>query len=89
MRRVHLILLAAILFSGLAVPPRAAQAGPPSYLLLRRAETPAPPHGGHDGAAYFDARTRGYAYGYFGVCPNIQPQRHFGVDRAYTQWSFW
>jgi len=64
-----------------------AMAGPPSYLLLRRTETPAAPGGGHSGAKGFDARTQGYAYGYFGACPQPQPQRQFGINRVYTQWS--
>lgn len=67
----------------------AAVAGPPSYLLLRRTESPAAPGGGHSGARGFDARTQGYAYGHFGVCPHPQPQRQFGIYRTYTQWSFW
>lgn len=66
-----------------------AVAGPPSYLLLRRTETPSLHGGGHAGAQGFDARTQGYAYGYFGACPSPQPQRHFGIHRTYTQWSFW
>ena len=70
-------------------PISSAVAGPPSYLLLRRTETPAAPGGGHAGARGFDARTQGYAYGYFGACPQPQPQRQFGYYRTYTQWSHW
>ena len=70
-------------------PGASAVAGPPSYLLLRRAESPAAPVGGHAGARGFDARTQGYAYGHFGACPHPQPQRQFGYYRTYTQWSFW
>ena len=88
MQALRLIFLLAVVF-GMAITPDSASAGPPSYLLLRRAETPAPPGGGHAGAQAFEARTQGYAYGYFGVCPHPQPQRHFGIYRTYTQWSFW
>ncbi len=83
MRLIRIALLLAIL-----VAPRAAIAGPPSYLLLRRTESPAAPGGGHTGARGFDARTQGYAYGHFGACPQSQPQRQFGMYRTYTQWSF-
>ena len=79
-----------LLLAGLALTaPPSASAGPPSYLLLRRAETPVAPAGGHSGARYIEARTQGYAYGHFGACPHPQPQRQFGIYRAYTQWSFW
>ena len=78
----------ALVLASLAVP-CAAVAGPPSYLLLRRTESPAAPGGGHDGARGFDARTQGYAYGHFGACPQPQPQRQFGIYRTYTQWSWW
>ena len=84
MRRIRIALLLAAFTA-----PQSAMAGPPSYLLLRRAETPAPPGGGHDGARGFDARTQGYAYGHFGACPHPQPQRQFGTYRTYTQWSWW
>lgn len=67
-----------------------AQAGPPSYLLLRRAESPGS-HGQPGGPAgeFYDARTYGYAYGYFGVAPRTHWSRHFGTNRMYTQWSKW
>ena len=84
MRLIRIALLLALLAA-----PQGAMAGPPSYLLLRRTESPAPPGGGHDGARGFDARTQGYAYGHFGACPHPQPQRQFGVYRTYTQWSWW
>ncbi len=83
MRLIRIALLLAILAA-----PQAAMAGPPSYLLLRRTESPAAPGGGHTGARGFDARTQGYAYGHFGACPRPQPQRQFGISRTYTQWSF-
>ena len=80
-----LVLLAAI---SLVVPTSTAVAGPPSYLLFRRTESPAAPGGGHSGARGYDARTQGYAYGHFVACPRPQPQRQFGIARTYTQWSF-
>ena len=83
MRLIRIALLLAILAA-----PQAAMAGPPSYLLLRRTESPAAPGGGHTGARGFDARTQGYAYGHFGACPQPQPQRQFGMYRTYTQWSW-
>jgi hypothetical protein len=84
MRLIRIALLLALLAA-----PQSAMAGPPSYLLLRRTESPAAPGGGHDGARGFDARTQGYAYGHFGACPHPQPQRQFGIYRTYTQWSWW
>jgi len=67
-----------------------AVAGPPSYLLLRQSESPGP-HGksGEPTAAYYDVRTDGYAYGYFGACPRDHWSRQFGVLRTYKQWSRW
>ncbi len=85
MRSASKLFLLAAAFLMLVTGP--AFAGPPSYLLLRRTETPAAPGGGHSGARGFDARTQGYAYGYFGACPQPQPQRQFGINRTYTQWS--
>lgn len=85
MRWVRSLILLAAAFALFSAP--SAWAGPPSYLLLRQTETPAAPHGGHNGARGFDARTQGYAYGYFGACPHPQPQRQFGVNRLYTQWN--
>ena len=83
--RTGLLLAAVTALSGAS----SAYAGPPSYLLLRRTESPAAPGGGHDGARGYDARTQGYAYGHFGACPHPQPQRQFGIHRVYTQWSHW
>ena len=37
----------------------------------------------------YDARTSGYAYGFFGVAPRSHASRHFGYYRNYTQWSTW
>jgi hypothetical protein len=68
----------------------AAQAGPPTYLMLRRPESPGKHYQpGRPDAAMLDARTSGYAYGFFGVAPRSHASRHFGVNRNYTQWSIW
>jgi hypothetical protein len=68
----------------------ASDAAPPAYLILRRAESPGKHHHpGHADAAMYDARTSGYAYGFFGVAPRSHASRHFGVNRIYTQWSTW
>ena len=65
-------------------------AGPPAYLLLRRAESPGNHYRpGHSDAAMYDARTSGYAYGFFGAPPRSHASRHFGYFRTYTQWSIW
>jgi hypothetical protein len=67
-----------------------ASAGPPGYLVLRRAESPGKHyHPGYSDAAMYDARTSGYAYGFFGVAPRAHSSRSFGYYRNYTQWSFW
>jgi len=65
-----------------------ASAGPPSYLVLRRGESPGNHYqrGYYDGAMY-DARTSGYAYGFFGVAPRSHFSRHFGTYRTYTQFA--
>jgi hypothetical protein len=63
-------------------------AGPPSYLLLRRAEAPGKNYQpGYRDAAMYDARTSGYAYGFFGAAPRSHASRHFGYYRNYTQWG--
>ena len=81
-------LTAAVLLCLGAAP--AAWAGPPAYLLLRRPESPAKHlQPGHPDAVGFDARTSGYAYGYFGVTPRSHAARHFGYYRTYTSWSTW
>jgi hypothetical protein len=66
------------------------QAAPPAYVILRRVEAPGK-HGqpGHPDAALVEARTCGYAYGYFGAAPRAHASRHFGFYRTYTQWSTW
>jgi hypothetical protein len=65
-------------------------AAPPAYLLLRRTEAPGKHYApGHYDAAMYDARTSGYAYGYFGVPPRSHASQHFGVYRNYTQWATW
>ena len=65
-------------------------ATPPAYLVLRRQASPGQNHRpGHADAAMYDARTSGYAYGYFGVAPRSHASRHFGYNRTYTQWSRW
>jgi hypothetical protein len=80
--------LAAVLLSGCLI--STAAAGPPSYLLLRDAEAPGPHlQPAYPAAIHYDARTRGYAYGYFGVKPRTHASRHFGIYRDYTQWSRW
>jgi hypothetical protein len=74
----------------LASAPAAATAGPPSYLILRRPEAPAKNHQpGYPDAAYYDARTSGYAYGFFGAAPRSHASRHFGTYCNFTQWSIW
>jgi hypothetical protein len=79
-------LIAALLLALCAA--SAATAEPPAYLLLRRSESPGRHHHpGHPAAAMYDARTTGYAYGFFGVPPRSHASRHFGVYRTYTQWS--
>jgi len=81
---------AAVCFSLLFGSSSAAVAAPPAYLLLRRVESPGQHHQpGHADAAMYDARTSGYAYGYFGAAPRSHASRHFGYYRVYTQWSVW
>ena len=88
MRRTCLTLLATVVFGcGLS---ELAIAGPPSYLLLRQAASPGPNHQpGYPAAQYYDARSYGYAYGYFGAAPRSHLSRHFGVNRMYTQYGSW
>src|SRR5262245_61948652 len=58
------VLLLATCFSAPAI------AGPPAYLILRRAESPGKQYRpGYYDAAMYDARTSGYAYGFFGAPP--------------------
>jgi hypothetical protein len=87
--RIACICLAASLLLA-AIGASTATAGPPAYLLLRRAESPGKHyHPGAADAAMYDARTSGYAYGFFGVAPRSHSSRHFGYYRTFTQWSFY
>jgi hypothetical protein len=76
----RLIVLAALSLAVLAA--NSASAGPPSYLLLKRA----PPEG-H--AGFYAAPAPGYAYGWFGASPQPMPQRHFGSFRSHIDWRVW
>jgi hypothetical protein len=79
-----------LLAACLLLPAAEAQAGPPSYLLLRQPESPRPHNRpGQPVATYYDVRTDGYAYGYFGASPRTHWSRSFGVHRMHTQWSRW
>jgi hypothetical protein len=83
------IVITIVLASWLLMP-EIASAGPPSYLLLRQPESPGPKgHPGQPAAAYYDVRTNGYAYGYFGVGPRSHWSRSYGVLRVHKQWSQW
>ena len=85
LRRLLPVCIAGLLLAGSM---GSARAAPPAYLVLRRHASPAPNHhAGHADAAMYDARTSGYAYGYFGVAPRAHASRHFGYYRTYTQWS--
>ena len=78
------VLVLAMSFSAPAI------AGPPAYLILRRAESPGKHYRpGYYDAAMYDARTSGYAYGFFGAPPRIHSSRHYGNYGTYTQKSFW
>jgi len=88
LRLVACLILAAAALQVMAPP--AAQAGPPSYLLLRTPEAPGPHHHpGYPAAITYDVRSYPYAYGWFGVAPRSHASRHFGFYRTYTQWSRW
>jgi hypothetical protein len=86
MQYLRSLLLSLALVSALAT---SAGAVPPSYLLLRRAETPAP-HGvpGKPPAYMQPVHGYGYAYGWFGATPRVHSARQFGYYREYTEWSF-
>ena len=87
-RNACVLLIAALLLAMSCAAP--ASAGPPAYMLLRRAESPGKHyHPGYADAAMYDAHTSGYAYGFFGVAPRSHASRHFGYYRNYTQWSVW
>jgi hypothetical protein len=80
----------AVLALLVACQPPAAQAGPPSYLLLRTPEDPGPHHHpGYPATVTYDVRAYPYAYGWFGVAHRSHASRHFGYYRNYTQWSRW
>jgi hypothetical protein len=65
-----------------------AEAAPPTYLLLRKMETPGPYRvPGKPPAAMQPTRSYGYAYGWFGAAPRQHAARHFGYYRNYTEWS--
>lgn len=83
------IVIAIAVVSWLLVPDFAS-AGPPSYLLLWQPESPGPKgHPSAPVAAYYDVRTDGYAYGYFGAGPRSHWSRSFGVLQGHKQWSRW
>ena len=85
-RLLTVLLLGLLLISAA----NAAFAAPPAYLVLRQHASPGQNHRpGHADAAMYDARTSGYAYGYFGATPRSHASRHFGYYRTYTQWSRW
>jgi hypothetical protein len=65
-----------------------AVAGPPSYLLLKRASTPHALHAGEPNGVGYAAPAQGYAYGWFGVCPRVHPERQMGSYRANIDWRF-
>lgn len=68
----------------LAVSAQHATAGPPSYLLLRRADATVKP-----AASHAMPPASGYAYGYFGVCPRQHASWQHGYHRIYTQLRVW
>lgn len=85
-RRLITALIAALLVGSSGA--SATFAGPPAYLLLRRAESPGRHYApGYSDAASYDVRTSGYAYGWFGAAPRVHASRHFGYYRTYTQWT--
>ena len=87
-RRLAIVAVACAAGVGLLAP-RQAESAPPSYLVLRRAEAPGRHYApGYSDAALYEARTRGYAYGWFGAAPRTHASRHFGYYRTYTQWSW-
>jgi len=88
LRRAFIWLTAALLLA-MSIS-QSANAGPPGYLVLRRGEAPGNHNRpGYYDAAMYDARTTGYAYGFFGVAPRSHFSRHFGVYRNYTQFAWW
>jgi hypothetical protein len=86
LRRAFIWLIAALLLAISGAAP--ASAGPPGYLVLRRPEAPGNHfRPGYYDAAMYDARTSGYAYGFFGVAPRSHYSRHFGTYRNFTQFA--
>lgn len=85
MRRKLLILACAAM---LGVSCSTAAAGPPSYLLLKRASQPHGPIPGEPPGIYYAAPARDYAYGWFGVSPRVHPERQMGSYRANIDWRF-
>ncbi|HUE70271.1 MAG TPA: hypothetical protein VMP01_05225 [Pirellulaceae bacterium] len=83
MRRIIHI---AIVLALLAVAGSQAEAGPPSYLLLKRASTPHALHPGQPAGVAYAAAAHGYAYGWFGVSPRVHPERQMGGYRANIDW---
>jgi hypothetical protein len=65
-----------------------AEAGPPSYLLLKRASTPDAVHPGQPAGVGYAAPAHGYAYGWFGVSARVHPERQMGGYRANIDWRF-
>lgn len=61
-------------------------AGPPSYLLLKRTSTPQGHRAGEPSGVGLAAPAQGYAYGWFGVCPRVHPERQMGSYRANIDW---
>ena len=85
-RRACIWLIAIVVLATATSP--TASAGPPGYLVLRRGEAPTNHYArGYYDAAMYDARTTGYAYGFFGVAPRSHFSRGFGVYRNYTQFA--
>jgi hypothetical protein len=92
LRRLHSQTLRACVAAALMIAciSSTASAGPPAYLILRRPESPAKHNGpGYSDVAPYDARTSGYAYGWFGAPPRSHASRHFGYYRVWTQWTTW
>ncbi len=83
---MHRVLITAVVLS--ALPFSQAQAGPPSYLLLRRASTPQPLHAAEPSGVGYPVQAHGYAYGWFGVSPRVHPERQMGGYRANIDWRF-
>lgn len=73
-----------------AARPPSVHAGPPSYLLLRRGDSPGLDNQrGQPTAQGRDVRATAYAYGWFGAAPRQHVQKSYGYRGVYTQWSFW